>query len=226
MAIYGGPDIVTEGLTLHLDAANSKSYAGSGNTWSDLINNNNATLSNGPSFSADNKGGILFDGINDGCSYSSVLNKALTVITWAKSSTSTWSNTAGLGSCRFQNGFIIHNNQSTKNVDAYIMNGNVSASYTYLGFATISDVTLPTMYSFITNGVNSHQFYVNNSMIVNSSTAISRSDTPSSVTINLASEGGSRWNNITLYSHLLYSKALSSSEILQNYNAIKGRFGL
>jgi hypothetical protein len=41
MAVYGGPDIVTDGLVLHLDAANSKSYPGSGNTWYDLSGNGN-----------------------------------------------------------------------------------------------------------------------------------------------------------------------------------------
>jgi hypothetical protein len=227
MSYSNGPRIVTDGLVLYLDAGNSKSYPGAGTTWTDLSgNNNNGTLVNGPTFSSENKGSIVFDGTNDSCSYSLALNKALTVITWAKSPTSTWNDTAGLGSCRFQNGFIIHNNESTTVIDAYIMNGNVSASYTYLGSATVSNITIPTMYSFVTNGIDSHQFYVNNSRIVNSATAISRSDTPSSVAINLASEGGSRWNNIILYSHLLYNRVLSPTEILQNYNATKGRFNL
>jgi hypothetical protein len=227
MSYSNGPRIVTDGLVLCLDAGNSKSYSGSGSTWTDLSgNNNNGTLTNGPTFSSENKGSIIFDGTNDSCSYSLALNKALTVITWAKSPTSTWNNTAGLGSCRFQNGFIIHNNASTTVIDAYIMNGNISASYTYLGSATVSNITIPTMYSFVTNGTNSHQFYVNNSRIINSTTAMSRSDTPSSVTITLASDLGGRWNNIIYYSHLLYNRVLSASEILQNYNALKGRFNL
>ncbi len=66
MSVYGGPDIVTNGLVLHLDAANSKSYLGSGTTWNDLSGNgNNATLTNGPSFSNSNRGSIVFDGTND-----------------------------------------------------------------------------------------------------------------------------------------------------------------
>jgi hypothetical protein len=51
---------------LCLDAANVKSYPGSGNTWIDLSGNgNDGTLTNGPTFNSDNKGSIIFDGVND-----------------------------------------------------------------------------------------------------------------------------------------------------------------
>ena len=122
--------------------------------------------------------------------------------------------------------FWSHNNENTTVIDVYIMNGNVSAYYTGLGSATVSNIMIPTMYSFVTNGIDSHQFYVNNSRIINSTTAMSRSDTPSSVAITLASDSGGRWNNIIFYSHLLYNRVLSSTEIIQNYNALKGRFNL
>ena len=58
--------IVTDGLVLCLDAANPRSYPGSGTSWLDLSgNSNNGTLTNGPTFSSDNAGGIVFDGTND-----------------------------------------------------------------------------------------------------------------------------------------------------------------
>ena len=51
MAFSRGPSIVTDGLVLALDAANHKSYPGSGTTWYDLSGNgNNGTLNCGPSF--------------------------------------------------------------------------------------------------------------------------------------------------------------------------------
>jgi hypothetical protein len=40
MASLGGPNIITNGLVLALDAANNKSYPGSGATWYDLSGNN------------------------------------------------------------------------------------------------------------------------------------------------------------------------------------------
>jgi hypothetical protein len=65
MALSHSPQIVRDGLVLYLDAANIKSYAGSGTTWTDLTKEqNNGTLVNGPTF---DNGAIIFDGVNDKC---------------------------------------------------------------------------------------------------------------------------------------------------------------
>ncbi len=72
MATEGGPNIVTDKLSLILDAANPKSYPGSGTTWGDLSGlNNNVTLVNGTSFNSSNLGSFEFDGTNDYASRSS-----------------------------------------------------------------------------------------------------------------------------------------------------------
>jgi len=64
--MFTGPNISTSGLVLALDAANTKSYPGSGTTWTDMSgNNNNGTLTNGPTFNSANGGSIVFDGSND-----------------------------------------------------------------------------------------------------------------------------------------------------------------
>ena len=66
MAFNFSPKIVTNGLVLALDAANTKSYPGSGTVWSDLTpNGNNGALTNGPTFNSANGGSIVFDGTND-----------------------------------------------------------------------------------------------------------------------------------------------------------------
>ena len=66
MTIYAGPEIVNSGLVLCLDAANPRSYSGSGTTWSDISGRgNNGTLTNGPTFSSSNGGNNVFDGIDD-----------------------------------------------------------------------------------------------------------------------------------------------------------------
>lgn len=63
MAFSRGPNLITNGLVLYLDAANIKSYPGSGTTWKDLSGNGyNSNLINGPSFESNF---ISFDGIND-----------------------------------------------------------------------------------------------------------------------------------------------------------------
>ena len=66
MASSVTPNTITDGLVLALDAANHKSYPGTGTTWSDLSGNDNTgTLINGPTFDSGNGGSIEFDGTND-----------------------------------------------------------------------------------------------------------------------------------------------------------------
>ena len=66
MALQYSPKISTDGLVLCLDAADRNSYPGTGTTWTDLSGNgNNGTLTNGPTFSSSNRGGISVDGTND-----------------------------------------------------------------------------------------------------------------------------------------------------------------
>jgi hypothetical protein len=82
---------VTSGLLIDLNAANTNSYSGSGNTWSDLAGGaDNGTLTNGPTFSASPIPAIVFDGNND---YVQIANtnalqvttsNAFTVMAWAK----------------------------------------------------------------------------------------------------------------------------------------------
>ena len=66
MGIVYNSKIVTDGLVLCLDAGNRKSYPGTGTAWTDMSKNeNNGTLTNGPTFNANNGGSIVFDGVDD-----------------------------------------------------------------------------------------------------------------------------------------------------------------
>ena len=65
MAFSYSPKIVTDGLVFAVDAANKKSYPGSGTTWTDLAGSNDGTLTNGPTFDSGNGGSIVFDGSDD-----------------------------------------------------------------------------------------------------------------------------------------------------------------
>jgi len=64
MGVFAGPNIVEDGLVLALDAANSESYPGSGTSWTDLTGNGfDATLVNSPTHNS-NIGFISFNGTN------------------------------------------------------------------------------------------------------------------------------------------------------------------
>ena len=65
MAGHGGPDLVQDGLVLSLDAASKNSYPGSGTTWTDIVGSVECTLTNGPTFDSGNGGSIVFDGVNE-----------------------------------------------------------------------------------------------------------------------------------------------------------------
>ena len=65
MSYSYGKSIVTEGLVFHVDAANAKSYPGSGTTWSDLTGVHQGSINNGATYSSDNGGAIVFDGTDD-----------------------------------------------------------------------------------------------------------------------------------------------------------------
>ena len=68
MAISYNPSSVTSGLVLCLDAANPKSYPGTGTTWTDLSGTSNGTFGSStqaPTYNSANGGSIVFDGSND-----------------------------------------------------------------------------------------------------------------------------------------------------------------
>mgnify|MGYP003330312100 CR=1 FL=1 len=62
---FAGTSIITDGLILHLDAGNTDSYSGSGNTWSDISGNNNHGTLNGPTFVNSGLKHFVFNGSDD-----------------------------------------------------------------------------------------------------------------------------------------------------------------
>jgi len=90
MSLSRGPKIISNGLVLYLDAANNKSYPRTGTTWYDLSgNNNNGTLTNGPTFNSANGGSIVYDGADDSVNLSLVSSNVNNVTTevWFKANT-------------------------------------------------------------------------------------------------------------------------------------------
>ena len=221
--------IPQDGLIVCLDAGVKDSYNGVGASWRNLSSGSyNSNLYNTPTFTREYGGAIDFNGTDENSRYTITLPYALTVITWARSNLSLWNSFAGLGSARFQNGFILHNNPSSRTTSWYIMNGQTSASYAFLGaYNSITDIEIPIMYHFSTNGSNIHKFGINMS-IATSSASVSRNESPTVVsTVNLGSDNsGSRYNNMKMYAHYLYNRQLSNNEIVQIYNSTRHRFGL
>ena len=81
----GGGNIVTDGLVLLLDAANTKSYVSGSTIWNDLSRSgNNGSLINGPTFNSLNGGSIVFDGSNDFIEGTITVPTSFTFNVWLK----------------------------------------------------------------------------------------------------------------------------------------------
>jgi len=228
MAISGGPDIVEDGLVCCLDAADLNSYPRTGNTWYNLAGENYNTTINNALFQTQNAGCFNLDANGDYMSVNNNYNHfAETVIVWAKSNTSTWNEYGWISSSRQSNGHIIHPSPNTRNVNMYILSS--SATYTFLGNLTPSDITIPRMYTLSTNGINKHKYYNNGSPYVTSTVSITRNSTPQQKAWYLGVDDYqslTRYGNGKIFYCLKYNRQLEDLEVQQIYNATKGRFGL
>ena len=225
MSASGGPDLITNGLVLCLDAADKQSYSGSGTIWRDLAGSNNGTLTNSPTYSSANGGAIAFDGVDDYVSFNFANPFAETIIVWARSATTNWNTYAWISSSRRQNGHIIHPNPGERSVNYYVLDG--LGLYTSIGSFTPDDITIPHMYAYSTNGSNLHKGYFDGIEVASLSESITRTASPSNQVWYLGQDDtGGRFGNGNIYNCLRYNRALSATEVSQNYKVLKGRFRL
>ena len=228
-----GPKIVTDGLVLCLDAGNPKSYPGSGTAWVDISRNgNNGTLINGPTFNSDNIGSIVFDGSNDYVaipSSSLVSSSQMTFDVWnfgisaQASSVVYFTNGAGHRLLNIHLPFIGNNIF----FDAGNGSGNVGSFDRIFKNATNAEYQGWHYWAFTKNSVAGTMRIYRNGQLWHSGTSLTAPIGAASVSGNLGGAvdlGGYHIGRIG--SAKLYSRELSASEVLQNYNATKGRFKL
>lgn len=231
MAFGNGPKIVTNGLVLALDAADKNSYPGSGTNWSDLSGNNNTgTLTNGPAFSSVNGGYINYDGTNDFADFGNIFNfttQPFTFSYWLYCNSLT-TNQAGQGpvifykGSYFTNGYYVQVDQTGALKFATNQSGATQFSSTAEGailvnmWYNISHTRNGSSIITYINGINANTI---------SATHINPENTGNSFRI-ANYQNGYIYSNIRTATFFTYNRALSQSEVLQNYNAQKSRFGL
>ena len=221
MAISHSPRIVRDGLVLALDAADRNSYPGSGTTWNDLSGNgNNGTLVNGVGYNSGNGGSLSFDGSNDRVTITNNIPSLSNFTIELFMRTSTLDGSQDIFFDQFLSlRFEIYNNKYR----IHLGNGSAWAFTDHVGNVTLSQNTwYQTVWSW--NGSNSI-LYLNGSQDSIRSYSSASSGT-GNITIGQHSPDTSyNWNgNIGLIK--VYNRALTASEVLQNYNATKTRFGL
>ena len=233
MAFNFSPKVVTDGLVLYLDAANTKSYPGSGTTWTDVSRGgNNGTLVNGPSFSSANGGSIVFDGTDDYCNVpiSAVpTGNQITVSFWTKFNVTQVSSIFSAYNSAGQRQINIHLTWSDSIV--YWDCGASGGTYDRINSSTLTvaqktgwhnwvftkNATAGTMVIYL-DGISLASGTGKTNTIGAISTASKR--------CSIASFDDTLYYSGNISSMLLYNRALNQSEIQQNYNGTKGRYGL
>ena len=231
MGTYGGPDIVTDGLVFSVDAANKKSYPGSGTAWNDLSGNaNTGTLTNGPAFDSENSGNVNFDGTNDYIILTSAItNSIYTVNFWYK----TGGNDGTYGyfttdSSATSKGFAMSEGGTASITGGALSYGN----FYYYAQPTATKLTQTTLLTTNTwyniaavfdTSSNNIKVYINGVLDINQSISNIQTDV---VQIGRWNSGNANFINGNMASFKIYNRALTSTEVVQNYNATKSRFGL
>jgi len=212
MTCHAGPNLEEDGLVLCLDAGNAKSYPGSGTTWTDLIGSNDGTLTNGPTYSSANGGSIVFDGTNDyvDCGNPSISVGKITVNAWVKIITGS----------RYQH--IV--DSSSNSWHLAILDTNRPYFWNGSTYHTAAQVLSTSTWYMIT-GVQSSSLDIYVNGVLSQSIASNINVTTNNVNIGRW-QSSSRPFSGNMAQVKIYNKALTASEIQQNYNALKGRFGL
>lgn len=231
--MFIGPNIVTDGLVLSLDAGSKKSYPGSGTTWSDLSGNgNDGTLTNGPTFASGNGGSIDFDGSNDYATISNtnIVPNDITSLTvggiWKRNGDGAnyetvlhQSGNTTIGNSAYWFGYDL-NNKVTATIGA---RQGVGWS---AGQTTIDADIGKWFYTLASWDGSDVYVYVNGELI--KSYSLTSYSNPGTVTrIGASGDASGYLANVGVsIIHINPNKYFTQEEVLQNYNATKSRFGL
>jgi hypothetical protein len=233
------PNIITNGLVLNLDAINPNSYPQSGTIWYDTSgNNNNGTLTNGTSWTPNGaQTSFSFDGVDD--------YVAGTLPSFNVGSFSIWLNPSTLinSGSSFQS-LIVLKYTGVENSEWYASLGS-STSYFTNEYITLGDVAndtrtviedggsllANTWYNLLFNlESGTYKIYVNGVK----KTENTRGGGVQQLTMPNLIQLGAIVRNLIIQGPflgkmaniLIYNRALTAQEVLQNYNALKSRFGL
>lgn len=220
MATLYSPKIVTDGLVMYLDAANPRSYPRSGTAWNDISGNNiTGTLTNGPTFDSTSGGSFVFDGTDKFVQTS--INTTLTAMTLM--------------------GFIKRNGNQVEYTGIFYSRGTAATGLGF--FSTQNDL------SYTWNDLSTTFLFDSNLLIPNNQwcmVAVSVTSTAATLYVNTTSvtnstshpsttiddlkigkdESSTRRFNGNIANVMLYNRALSATEVLQNFNATRNRFGI
>ena len=208
--------IVSDGLSVYLDAANTRSYSGSGTSSNSLVGGIGATLVNGVGFTSSNNGAFIFDGSNDYINFgnsSAVQQSSGTLSAWAKAS-SPGGGYRGIIAKQGAYGLFY--------TDSVLVAYDWAADAPRSTGVNIADNTWKNVVLTYQSGVsNGTRIYINGVSVLTTTITVLNQ------TGNLfggAEANAGQYASCQISSFNMYNRALSATEVLQNYNATKGRY--
>ena len=226
MTIGYGPRIVTDGLVLALDAADRNSYPGSGTAWTDLSGRGNTgTLTNGFGYSASNGGSLSFDGSNDYVQISNNVSPGtgdFAISVWVYK-TETVSNRYiwDFGS----NGGTLSSGTSISQGFRYY-NPTMGAGGSLYTAGPVHNIN--TWYNIVISRISGTTYFYSNGSLINSAAdAGNIGGWGTTLYIGRYGGGGGYEHQGSISNFLVYkNRALTATEITQNFQALRGRFGI
>lgn len=212
------PPVITTGLVFYVDAGNSSSYPGTGTTWTDLSGNaNNFTLTNGPIFNSSNGGYFSFDGTNDYAQGPTLsVGTSWTVEAWIN--TTTTATDAFIGQVGSY-GLFFGTRPSGGNVKLGVSGqGNRPWGFR-LSTTNINDGIWK--YCTATYDNTNVKVYVNASL----ENTTASTGTFNSYGIRIGDSGANEFLIGNIAIARLYNTVLTNTEITQNFNSQKSRYG-
>lgn len=224
MPIDPNLNIVRDGLVLWLDPRFQTSYSGSGTNWHDLSGNtNNGTLTNGPTFDSGSGGSIVFDGTDDyvNVSDSTSLDIAseITEEVWVYINSYTDRGTLITKNLSY---YFQVTTDGTVQIYTYWNNGGSRANSAYNSSTNTIPLNTWTHIAFTESTGGLRKIYINGSL--DSSHQQEASIYTANDPVNIGGQTSTRWLDGKISQARVYNRELTSTEILQNYNATKGRF--
>ncbi len=235
MGVFSGPEINEDGLVLALDAANTKSYPSSGgSTWYDLSGNgNNGTITNA-TFNSD--GYFAFDGSGDYVSFASAselqfLNRSpYTMEVWMYPTSNPGANT--------WTGIFNREDNSSGSRDGYniYLNGGIDTFYlaterfqsgtnNSIGYGYNNSDLLNIWSHIVATYDGTTLKLYRNGVQLNSATSTGNI-TNTTKALEIGRRGTGSYFIGRLTGQKIYKKALTAAEVKQNFNALRGRFGI
>ena len=218
MGVKVGPRIIQNGLILDVDAAVPRSYSGTGLTANGLIGGIGGTLVNGTGFGTTNNGFFIFDGSNDYINFgnSSTLQQSTgSLSAWTKAS-SPGSGYRGIIAKQGAYGLFY--------TDSVLVAYDWAADTPRSTGINIADNTWKNVVLTYQSGVsNGTRIYINGVSVLTTTITIQ------SKVANLfggAEANANQFASCQVSSYKMHNRVLTASEVLQNYNATKRRYGL